>query len=105
MVFLSEWVNVAKTADIAEGEMLEVDLDGKSVAVANVSGSFLAIAGECPHQGGPMAEGELEGNVVTCPWHNFRFDMRTGRTLDPPIGDCAKFQTRVVDDDLQILNP
>jgi len=99
-----EWVTVAKTADLADGQMMEVDLDGKPIALANVSGTFYAIAGECPHQGGPIAEGELEGDIVTCPWHNFRFDFKTGRTLDPPIGNCAKYDIRVEGDSLQLLN-
>ena len=99
-----EWVTVAKTNDVADGEMIEVDLDGKQIAIANVEGAFYAIAGECPHQGGPIAEGELEGAIVTCPWHNFRFDFTSGRTLDPPIGNCAKYELRVEGDDLQLLN-
>ncbi|HEU0167084.1 MAG TPA: Rieske 2Fe-2S domain-containing protein [Chloroflexota bacterium] len=99
-----EWVTVAKTADVAEGDMLEVDLDGKAIAIANLGGSFYALAGECPHQGGPIAQGELEGDVVTCPWHNFRFEFKSGRTLDPPIGNCAKYQIRVEGSDLQLLN-
>lgn len=99
-----EWVTVAKTGDVSDGEMIEVDLEGKPIAIANVEGTFFAIAGECPHQGGPIAEGELDGEVVTCPWHNFRFDFKTGRTLDPPIGNCAKYEVRVEGGELQILN-
>lgn len=101
---MEEWVTVAKTSDVSDGEMLEVELDGKPIAIAHVSDEFYAIAGECPHQGGPIAEGELEGTVVTCPWHNFRFDFKSGRTLDPPIGNCAKYQVRVVGEELQLLN-
>ena len=99
-----EWITVAKAKDVADGAMVEVDLDGKAIAIANVGGSFYAVAGECPHQGGPIAEGELEGSIVTCPWHNFRFDITNGRTLDPPIGNCAKYQVRVEGADLQLLN-
>ena len=98
-----EWVTVAKTDDVADGDMIEVTLDERAVAIAHVGGSFYAIAGECPHQGGPIAQGDLEGTVVTCPWHNFRFDVKNGRTLDPPIGDCAKYQIRVEGSDLQLL--
>lgn len=99
-----EWVSVAKTGDVGDGQMIEVDLEGKAIAIANVAGTFYAIAGECPHQGGPLAEGELEDTTITCPWHNFRFDVTTGRTLDPPIGNCAKYNVRVEGQDLQLLN-
>lgn len=97
-----EWLSVAKKGDIADGEMIEVDNGGKPVAIANVGGTYYAIAGECPHQGGPLAEGELEGDIVTCPWHNFRFDFKSGRTLDPPIGNCARYEVRVEGDDLKL---
>lgn len=99
---MEEWVTVASNADVAEGQMIEVQLDGKQIAIAHVKGEFYAFAGECPHQGGPMAEGELEEYILTCPWHNFRFDVRTGRTLDPPIGNCAKYPLRMQGADLQI---
>jgi nitrite reductase/ring-hydroxylating ferredoxin subunit len=52
------------------------------VAVFNVGGEFYAIDNSCPHRGGPLGEGELEDCIVTCPWHEFRFDVRTGKCID-----------------------
>ena len=99
-----EWVTVAKPDDVEDGGLIEVELDGRPVAIARVGDNFYALAGECPHQGGPMAQGELEGPILTCPWHNFRFDVRTGRTLDPPIGNCLKYELRQENGQLQLLN-
>ena len=53
-----------------------VDVDGNSIAVWNVGGNFFAFQNVCPHRGGPVGEGELEGNVITCPWHGWSFDFQ-----------------------------
>ena len=49
------------------------------VAVFNVDGTFYALDGICPHQGGPLGKGSLCGSIVTCPWHGFQFDVTTGQ--------------------------
>jgi len=54
------------------------------VALFNVSGTIYAIHGTCTHRGGPLGEGELDGLVVTCPWHGARFDVTTGHVIGPP---------------------
>jgi len=73
------YVRVAKTSDIAAGKICEVQAGGKPVALANVAGKFFAISGICAHQAGPLGEGELEGQIVTCPWHGWQFDVTTGQ--------------------------
>jgi nitrite reductase/ring-hydroxylating ferredoxin subunit len=81
---MSRLVKVAETKDIAPGGSKEVQLEGQSIALFNVGGTFYAIDNGCTHVGGPLAEGELAGEVVTCPWHNARFDVKTGAVLGPP---------------------
>jgi 3-phenylpropionate/trans-cinnamate dioxygenase ferredoxin component len=54
--------------------------------VNNVDGRFHAIDDTCPHRGGPLSEGELEGEVVRCPWHGSTFSVTTGAVLSPPAG-------------------
>jgi len=81
------FVRVAKVADVPAGEIRQVDLDGRPVALANVGGRYHAIDGTCLHRGGPLGEGTLEGSVVTCPWHGWQFDVLTGKsTLNPAAG-------------------
>jgi nitrite reductase (NADH) small subunit len=75
------FVLVAKTRDVPPGTIREVQLDGKAVAVANVDGQFHAINGVCLHRGGPLGDGPLEGPVVTCPWHGWQYDVRTGKVV------------------------
>jgi nitrite reductase (NADH) small subunit len=70
---------VASTADIPAGEGREFVVAGKIVAVFNSEGSFHAMDGICPHAGGPLANGDLRGTVVTCPWHGWQFDVTSGR--------------------------
>src|SRR3954469_23572789 len=77
------WVKMASVEELATGHAKEVEHDGRIYALFNVEGVISAIDGICPHQGGPLADGELEGTCVTCPWHGCQFDVQTGKT---PLG-------------------
>ena len=70
---------VAMIHEIPPGEGREFVVGGKIVALFNVDGTFHAMDGICPHAGGPLANGDLNGNVVTCPWHGWQFDVSSGR--------------------------
>jgi nitrite reductase/ring-hydroxylating ferredoxin subunit len=84
---VSEFRAVGPAEDIPEGTGVQVDVDGRAVAVFNVDGTFYAIDGTCLHRGGPVGEGDLEGTTVTCPWHGFQYNVTTGRNImDPDIG-------------------
>ena len=79
-----KYVPVAKTADIAPGNVRVFEVDGQDVGVANVDGQFYAFADVCTHDNGPVAEGELDGCVIECPRHGARFDITTGAVLSMP---------------------
>jgi nitrite reductase/ring-hydroxylating ferredoxin subunit len=82
---LSEhFVKVADTKDIQPSRMKEVQVDGENICVVNVEEKYHAIGSICTHEGGPLADGTLEGNEVECPWHGSRFDVRTGEVKNPP---------------------
>jgi nitrite reductase/ring-hydroxylating ferredoxin subunit len=70
---------LAQTADCPPGESIERIVADRVVALFNVAGTFYALDGVCPHQGGPLGQGKLTGAVVTCPWHGWQFDVTTGR--------------------------
>jgi nitrite reductase/ring-hydroxylating ferredoxin subunit len=76
--------NEFRLADIAPGGIGLVTVDGEPVAVYNVAGAFYATHNECTHAGGPLNEGELDGNQVTCPWHGSCFDVTNGGVTCPP---------------------
>jgi nitrite reductase (NADH) small subunit len=69
---------VAGEGDIPEDTGLLVDAGGHAIALFRVEGRCYAIDNACPHRGGPLAEGDLEGHVVHCPWHGWAWDVRTG---------------------------
>jgi nitrite reductase/ring-hydroxylating ferredoxin subunit len=75
---MSNFVPVASVTDIPPGEARAYIVGDREVAVFNVEGGFHAVENACPHQGGPLAEGFIEGAMVTCPWHAWCFDVRTG---------------------------
>ena len=81
------FVKVAETKDIQTSQMKEVQIDGQDVCIANVEGKFYAIGNVCTHEGGPLADGKLEGYEVECPWHQSRFDVRTGGVTSPPASE------------------
>ena len=80
------FVKMATLDELPPGSAKEVAYEGRIYALFNDAGVIAAIDGVCPHQGGPLAEGRLDGTTVTCPWHGWRFDVRTGKTpLGPKI--------------------
>ena len=90
MVFVlrnEDFVKVADTKDIQPSQMKEVEVDGENICVANVEGKYYAIGSICTHEGGPLADGMLEGYEVECPWHGSKFDMRTGEVTNPPANE------------------
>jgi nitrite reductase/ring-hydroxylating ferredoxin subunit len=72
------FIDVATTHDIPAGQAKAYIVGDREIALFNVGGTYYAIENTCPHQGGPLAEGWLEGSVVTCPWHAWCFDVTTG---------------------------
>jgi nitrite reductase/ring-hydroxylating ferredoxin subunit len=90
----------AKTSEIPAGQIREVTVAGTSVALAHVGDKFFAINGICLHQGGPIGEGELAGNVATCPWHGWEYDVTTGRVVQDPKQGVACYHVEVRGDEV-----
>ena len=95
---MAEYVKVATTSEIPQGSGLTVEVGDKPIAVFNCDGSFYAIDDTCPHQGGPLGEGEVEGTIVTCPWHEWRYDVRTGVNTDDSGCKVASYPVKVEGD-------
>ncbi len=90
------FIRTAKTAEIPSGTIREFQVDGRAIALANVGGKFYAINNTCLHRGGPIGQGPLQGNVVTCPWHGWQYDVTTGKVnQNPAVGvDCYPVEVR-----------
>src|SRR5438093_1226144 len=83
--------------------MKEVQVNGQNICVANIDGKYFAINNICSHEGGPLADGKLEGYEVECPWHQSKFDMRTGEVKAPPaVESQATYQVKVEGDDIMV---
>lgn len=77
---MPSFVKACSADEIPPGAGKTVTVNGKEYAIFNVEGTFRAIDNECPHRGGPLGEGELEGCLVTCPWHAWEFDLTSGES-------------------------
>ncbi len=75
---MTDFVDVAGAGDLAVGRMKAVLVDGRKIALYHTAGGFFATDHTCPHRGGPLAEGDLMGNEIVCPWHLWGFDVTTG---------------------------
>ncbi len=73
-----EWIDVGAADDVAEGSVREFTLGTARIAVSRRAGQWGAISGQCNHVGGPLGQGRLEGDYITCPWHYWRFHWQTG---------------------------
>jgi 3-phenylpropionate/trans-cinnamate dioxygenase ferredoxin subunit len=97
------FVTVAKVGEIPEGGVKVVRLEDQSVAVFHVGGAYYALEDVCTHDGGPLAEGTLEGDVIECPRHGARFDVRTGAVLClPATTPVPTYEVRVEGDEIQV---
>jgi 3-phenylpropionate/trans-cinnamate dioxygenase ferredoxin subunit len=100
------WIRVAAAESIADGDYAQVEVDAALVAVFNIHGTFYAIEDTCTHDGGELAGGALDGDVVICPRHGARFCLRTGAALTPPAYEPVRtFPTRVVDGIVEVQAP
>ena len=100
---MANWLDVASTDEFATGTRRVVNVDGISLAIFNLGGEYFAIQDVCPHDGGELAKGKLEGEVIICPRHGARFSIKTGAVLSPPAYDSiTTFLVRVADGKVQI---
>ena len=100
---MAEFVKAARTDEVAPGQARLVVVKGKEIALFNIDGAYFALANACTHEEGPLAEGEVEGHEVTCPWHGAKFDIRTGEVLrDPAYDAVARYNVRVTGADVEV---
>jgi len=100
---MAQFVKVGAKGDLAPGQGKMVEVGGKKIALFNVEGTYHAIDDTCTHRGGPLSEGELAGNEVTCPWHGAVFDVTTGKVLGPPATKgVSRYNVRVSGENIEI---
>ena len=97
------WVRATNRSNLPEGEPLGVEVAGRSIALYDVDGALFATDNICTHAYARLSDGWLDGELIECPLHAARFDVRTGKVLDPPATEDLKtYPVRVVDDEIQV---
>ncbi|HTV43777.1 MAG TPA: non-heme iron oxygenase ferredoxin subunit [Stellaceae bacterium] len=97
------WVRAAGRGDLAPGEVIGVEIAGRSIALYDTGDGLYATDNICTHAYANLSDGWLDGETIECPLHAARFDIRTGAVLDPPASEDLKtYPVRVVGDDIEI---
>ena len=103
---MPDFVKVAHLREVPPGEMTVIELDSHLICLAWFDGRLYAVEDDCTHVGGPLDEGELQGAVLTCPWHLAQFDVRTGHVLRGPArADLPTYAVRVEGEDVLVERP
>jgi naphthalene 1,2-dioxygenase ferredoxin component len=97
------WVRAAARGDLASGEVIGIEVAGRSIALYDSDDGLFATDNICTHAYACLSDGWLEGATIECPLHAARFDIRTGKVLDPPATeDLRTYPVRLVGDDIEI---
>ena len=99
---MADFVTVARVGEIPPGTVKTVRAGDDEVALANHEGSFYATQHACLHLKGPLGEGWLEGPLLACPWHGWRYDVRTGLNDFDLAIQLETFEVRVEGDEVQV---
>jgi nitrite reductase/ring-hydroxylating ferredoxin subunit len=100
---MAKLIKIAEVRDVLPGRAAAFTVEGQRIALFNVGGTYYAIADTCPHAGGPLSEGDVQGTKVTCPWHGADFDLTTGEVLGPPAYEgVASYKVVVEGDDIKV---
>ncbi len=98
-------VVVAAEAEIPNGQRKIVQVDSLSIGVFHHDGQWYAVRNSCIHRGGPVATGKLEGDILTCPWHGFQFNLRTAECIADPKAELDHYPVSIVDGQVHLQVP
>ncbi len=93
---------VGSRAAVERGEPTLSEVDGVEVALFMCKGRIVATQGQCPHNEGPLHEGDVEGTVLTCPWHGWTFDLDSGECLEDDSITLKRYPVRIEGDDILV---
>ncbi len=99
---MENFVGVCSTGELEPGRCRVVVAGGRQIALFNVNGNFFATDNTCAHRGGPLGEGSLEGEIVTCPWHAWSYNVTTGVCVANPNISVKTYPVRVNGDQVQV---
>jgi nitrite reductase/ring-hydroxylating ferredoxin subunit len=88
---------------LVEGNAVIVNVNEKQIAIIKSKGRIYAIGNECPHLGGPLGEGSVVDGKITCPWHDWTFDLHNGNCEINPAAGIEKYQLKILDGKIWIF--
>jgi nitrite reductase (NADH) small subunit len=92
------FIQVGSVADFTPGQAKMVTVEGRHVAVFRLGDDFFALDNLCLHRGGPLCEGPIANDVVTCPWHGWSYEIKTGTMVQDPRVGVSKHEVRIEGD-------
>jgi nitrite reductase (NADH) small subunit len=99
---VADLVTVARVEDVPPGTVRAVRTGEMEIALAHVNGGFFATQARCLHLKGPLGEGRLEGTVLSCPWHGWQYDVRTGENEFDRAIQLRTYEVRVEDGEVKV---
>ncbi len=97
---MGELRRVGSVSELRRGKPLAAEVSGRRVAIFSVGDAIVATAGKCPHAGGPLHEGEIDGTTLSCPWHGWSYDLQTGACEEDPETQLEMFEVHVDGDEI-----
>jgi nitrite reductase (NADH) small subunit len=95
-------VAIAKFDELESGKGKIIEMNGKEIALFKIENKIFAIDNECKHKGGPLGEGICNEGIVTCPWHQWRYDLKTGLCPENPQIKVQTYEVSVEGNDIKI---
>ena len=93
---MSDFVRIGSTSELpAAGEAREFECGTQTICVANMNGTLAAVHNICPHRGGPLGQGIVEGDKIVCPWHGWEFELATGNNPFTPNLSVPSYELKV----------
>jgi nitrite reductase/ring-hydroxylating ferredoxin subunit len=99
---MPQFVRAAATSEIQPGSVKSVTIQDKTIALCNAGGTFYALDNVCLHRGGPLGDGCLNGETLMCPWHGWRFDVKTGCVAGNCEMKVASYEVKVEGSDVLV---
>lgn len=99
------WTKLATLGEVPKDDVIEVEHDGNLYAICNVGGEIRAMSGVCPHEGGPLGQGNLVQGIVVCPFHMWEFDSKTGACLIDDLMSVPVYRVKVEQSDILVEIP
>ena len=99
---MAEFTKVAKITEVEAGCGKVVEAQGKTIALFNCDGQFFAVENACKHRGGPLGEGMLSGTSVTCPWHGWEYDVKSGACMMDESSSLKTYPVKVEGEDILV---